>query len=104
MLDNYLPFTLGPVTVDQPLHNKRTHLIGMPRGAPFGLPQIAAYLGPHDFNAVAMVQRETCSEILDPLAEIGGMANADYCAVEVPWVTPKRSTTPCRSKRCGSSR
>ena len=104
MLDNYLPFTLGPVTVAQPLHNKWTHLIGMPRGAPFDLLQIAAYLGPHDFNVVAMVQRETCSGMLDPLAEIGGMTKANYCAVEAPWITPNRSTTPCRSKRCGPSR
>ena len=59
------------------IHNKQTHLIEVPWGAPFDLPQIAAYLVAHDIDVVAMVHHETCSGMLNPLAQIGAMAKAN---------------------------
>ncbi len=58
------------------IHNKRTHLIEMPWGTPFDLPQIDAYLAAHKIDVVAMVHHETCSGMLNPLGEIGAMAKA----------------------------
>jgi 2-aminoethylphosphonate-pyruvate transaminase len=58
------------------IHNKKTHLIEMPWGASFDMPQIAQYLATHDIDAIAMVHHETCSGMLNPLAEIGAMAKA----------------------------
>lgn len=56
------------------IHNKNTHLIEVPWGTPFDLPQIEAYLAAHQINVVAMVHHETCSGMLNPLALIGAMA------------------------------
>ena len=58
------------------IHNKKTHLIEMPWGEPFDLAQIEAYLIAHKIDVVAMVHHETCSGMLNPLAEIGAMAKA----------------------------
>ncbi len=58
------------------IHNKRTHLIEVPWGTPFDLPQIEAYLAAHKIEVVAMVHHETCSGMLNPLGEIGAMAKA----------------------------
>ncbi|MDO5757605.1 MAG: alanine--glyoxylate aminotransferase family protein [Rhodobacterales bacterium] len=56
------------------IHNKNTHLIEVPWGTPFDLPQIEAYLAAHQIDVVAMVHHETCSGMLNPLALIGAMA------------------------------
>ncbi|MBU2868461.1 pyridoxal-phosphate-dependent aminotransferase family protein [Pacificibacter marinus] len=58
------------------IHNKHTHLIEQPWGTPFDPIQIAAYLTAHKIDVVAMVHHETCSGMLNPLAEIGAMAKA----------------------------
>lgn len=59
------------------IHNKQTHLIEMPWGTPFDMPQIAAYLTAHKIDVVAMVHHETCSGMLNPLAQIGALAKAN---------------------------
>lgn len=59
------------------IHNKRTHLIEMPWGTPFDVPQIAAYLADHKIDVVAMVHHETCSGMLNPLDVIGALAKAN---------------------------
>ncbi|WP_245814806.1 pyridoxal-phosphate-dependent aminotransferase family protein [Litoreibacter ascidiaceicola] len=56
------------------IHNKRTHLLEVPWGTPFDPAQIAAYLAAHKIDVVAMVHHETCSGMLNPLAEIGALA------------------------------
>ena len=58
------------------IHNKHTHLIEIPWGTPFDPIQIAAYLTAHKIDVVAMVHHETCSGMLNPLAEIGALAKA----------------------------
>ena len=58
------------------IHNKRTHLIEMPWGMPFDLAQIEAYLRDHKIAVVAMVHHETCSGMLNPLADIGALTKA----------------------------
>ncbi|MGJ8544847.1 MAG: pyridoxal-phosphate-dependent aminotransferase family protein [Sulfitobacter sp.] len=58
------------------IHNKRTHLIETPWGTPFVPAQIAAYLADHKIDVVAMVHHETCSGMLNPLAEIGALSKA----------------------------
>lgn len=56
------------------IHNKQTHLIDVPWGTPFDLAQIDAYLAAHKIDVVAMVHHETCSGMLNPLADIGALA------------------------------
>jgi 2-aminoethylphosphonate-pyruvate transaminase len=58
------------------IHNKKTHLLEQPWGKPFNLVQIEAYLLAHKIDVVAMVHHETCSGMLNPLADIGAMAKA----------------------------
>ena len=58
------------------IHNDETHLIEVPWGEPFDLPEIEAYLVRHKIDVLAMVHHETCSGMLNPLAEIGAMAKA----------------------------
>lgn len=58
------------------IHNGETHLIKMPWGEPFDLQEIEAYLAHHTINVVAMAHHETCSGMLNPLAEIGVLAKA----------------------------
>lgn len=58
------------------IHNKQTHLIGVPWGTPFDLTQIEAYLSAHKIDVIAMVHHETCSGMLNPLADIGALAKA----------------------------
>ena len=58
------------------IHNKQTHLIEMPWGTPFDPADIAAYLTDHKIEVVAMVHHETCSGMLNPLAEIGALCKA----------------------------
>ena len=58
------------------IHNKKTHLIEMPWGIAFDIPQIATYLSKHKIDVVAMVHHETCSGMLNPLAQIGALAKA----------------------------
>ena len=58
------------------IHNKKTHLLELPWGQPFDLLQIEAYLAAHKIDVVAMVHHETCSGMLNPLAEIGAMAKS----------------------------
>ncbi len=59
------------------IHNKRTHLIEMPWGMPFDIRQIEAYLLAHKIDVIAMVHHETCSGMLNPLAQIGALAKAN---------------------------
>ena len=58
------------------IHNKQTHLIEMPWGVPFDVAQIAAYLLANKIDVVAMVHHETCSGMLNPLAQVGALAKA----------------------------
>jgi 2-aminoethylphosphonate-pyruvate transaminase len=58
------------------IHNKQTHLIEVPWGISFDIPQIATYLRKHKIDVVAMVHHETCSGMLNPLAQIGALAKA----------------------------
>ena len=58
------------------IHNKQTQLIEMPCGMPFDVAQIAAYLLANKIDVVAMVHHETCSGMLNPLAQIGALAKA----------------------------
>ncbi len=58
------------------IHNKNTHLIEMPWGTAFDIPQIATYLSKHKIDVVAMVHHETCSGMLNPLAQIGALVKA----------------------------
>ncbi|MEH6647307.1 pyridoxal-phosphate-dependent aminotransferase family protein [Sulfitobacter sp.] len=69
------------------IHNKNTHLIAMPWGTPFDMPQIAAYLQTHKIDVVAMVHHETCSGMLNPLAQIGAMAKANAALFVVDGVS-----------------
>ncbi|WP_448329758.1 pyridoxal-phosphate-dependent aminotransferase family protein [Sulfitobacter sp. M13] len=55
------------------IHNKHTHLIEMPWGTEFDPAQVAAYLSTHRIDVVAMVHHETCSGMLNPLAEVGAI-------------------------------
>ena len=59
------------------IHNKQTHLIEVPWGTPFDMAQIDAYLADHKIDVVAMVHHETCSGMLNPLAQIGAAAKAN---------------------------
>ncbi|WP_232295708.1 pyridoxal-phosphate-dependent aminotransferase family protein [Pseudorhodobacter aquimaris] len=59
------------------IHNKRTHLIEVPWGTPFDLNQIELYLAAHQIDVIAMVHHETCSGMLNPLAQIGALAKAN---------------------------
>ena len=58
------------------IHNKNTHLIEMPWGTAFDIPKIATYLSKHKIDVVAMVHHETCSGMLNPLAQIGALVKA----------------------------
>lgn len=58
------------------IHNKQTHLIEVPWGMPFDLDQVGAYLKAHKIDVVAMVHHETCSGMLNPVAEIGALAKS----------------------------
>jgi len=58
------------------IHNSKTHLIEVPWGTAFDLPQIEAYLTAHKIDVVAMVHHETCSGMLNPLGPIGAMVKA----------------------------
>ena len=58
------------------IHNKQTHLIEMPWGVPFDVAQIAAYLMSNKIDVVAMVHHETCSGMLNPLAQFRALAKA----------------------------
>ncbi len=58
------------------IHNRKTHLIEMPWGIAFDIPQIASYLAKHKIDVVAMVHHETCSGMLNPLAQIGDLVKA----------------------------
>ena len=48
----------------------------MPWGVPFDVAQIAAYLLANKIDVVAMVHHETCSGMLNPLAQVGALAKA----------------------------
>ena len=58
------------------IHNAGTHLLTQPWGMPFDPAQITAYLTAHKIDVIAMVHHETCSGMLNPLAEIGALAKA----------------------------
>ena len=58
------------------IHNKRTHLIEVPWGKPFDPVQIKTYLTNHKIDVVAMVHHETCSGMLNSLADIGDLVKA----------------------------
>src|SRR5690606_33041425 len=58
------------------VHNNQTHLIEVPWGEPFDLEKIAAYLERYQIDVIAMVHHETCSGMLNPLADIGALAKA----------------------------
>lgn len=58
------------------IHNRQTHLIDTPWGDAFDVQQIGAYLVAHRIDVVAMVHHETCSGMLNPLAQIGALAKA----------------------------
>ncbi|MFD1158990.1 pyridoxal-phosphate-dependent aminotransferase family protein [Roseovarius aestuarii] len=58
------------------LHNKRTHLIDVPWGSVIDLAQLDAFLASHKIDVVAMAHHETCSGMLNPLAEVGTLAKA----------------------------
>lgn len=64
------------------IHNKQTHILQLPWGAPFDLRQIEEYLAAHTIDVVAMVHHETCCGMLNPLAGIGALAKA-YGAIFV---------------------
>lgn len=56
------------------IHNPGTHLIDVPWGEAFDLDAIEAYTRMHKIDVIAMVHHETCSGMLNPLAEIGSLA------------------------------
>lgn len=56
------------------IHNPKTHLIEVPWGAPFDPDLIETYMSAHRIDVIAMVHHETCSGMLNPLAEIGALA------------------------------
>jgi 2-aminoethylphosphonate-pyruvate transaminase len=56
------------------IHNKRTYLLVMPSVTPFDVAQIEAFIAAHKVDVVAMVQNETCSGMLNPLAKIDALA------------------------------
>lgn len=58
------------------IHNDQTHLMEVPWGDVFDPRVIEAYLGRNRINVIAMVHHETCSGMLNPLAEIGALAKA----------------------------
>ena len=58
------------------IHNQQTHLIEAPWGTPFDLNQIEAYLAAHQIDVIATVHHETCSGMLNPLADIGALSKA----------------------------
>ncbi|AGI68598.1 2-aminoethylphosphonate--pyruvate transaminase PhnW [Octadecabacter antarcticus 307] len=58
------------------IHNQQTHLIEAPWGTPFDLNQIEAYLAAHKIDVIATVHHETCSGMLNPLADIGALSKA----------------------------
>ena len=58
------------------IHNTNTHLIEVPWGQKFNLQHIEAYLRANDIDVIAMVHHETCSGMLNPLAQIGSLAKS----------------------------
>ncbi len=56
------------------VHNKLTHLIEFPWGQAINLAVIEAYLKKHTIDVIAIAHHETCSGMLNPLAEIGALA------------------------------
>jgi 2-aminoethylphosphonate-pyruvate transaminase len=58
------------------IHNDQTHLMEVPWGDSFDPRIIEAYLTRNKINVIAMVHHETCSGMLNPLAEIGALAKA----------------------------
>ena len=56
------------------IHNAKTHLLKKPWGKSFDLTEIESYLAKNSIDVIAMVHHETCSGMLNPLAEIGAMA------------------------------
>ena len=56
------------------IHNLGTHLIEMPWGKAFDPDVIEAYLTAHKIDVIAMAHHETCSGMLNPLAQIGALA------------------------------
>lgn len=58
------------------IHNTNTHLIEVPWGQKFDLQHIEAYLRLHNIDVIAMVHHETCSGMLNPLAQIGSLAKS----------------------------
>jgi 2-aminoethylphosphonate-pyruvate transaminase len=59
------------------IHNKHTHLIKSPWGEALDPGVIEAYLKSQKIDVVAMVHHETCSGMLNPLAQIGALAKAN---------------------------
>lgn len=58
------------------IHNRKTHHIKIPWGTGFNLAKIKNYLATHKIDVVSMVHHETCTGMLNPLAEIGALAKA----------------------------
>lgn len=58
------------------IHNTNTHLIEVPWGQKFNLQYIEAYLQANDIDVIAMVHHETCSGMINPLAQIGSLAKS----------------------------
>jgi 2-aminoethylphosphonate-pyruvate transaminase len=56
------------------IDNKRTYLLEMPSVTLFNVAQIEAFIAAHKANVVAMVHHETCSGMLNPLAQICALA------------------------------
>jgi 2-aminoethylphosphonate-pyruvate transaminase len=58
------------------IHNTNTHLIKVPWGQMFDLQYIETYLRMNNIDVIAMVHHETCSGMLNPLAQIGSLAKS----------------------------
>jgi 2-aminoethylphosphonate-pyruvate transaminase len=89
------------------IHNPRTHLIEVPWGMPFCPRQIGAFLQRHKINVVAMAHHETCTGMLNPLAEIGALARAHGAIFVVDGVSSvgaeKVDMESCHIAFCSSS-
>lgn len=59
------------------IHNKNTHLLQVPWGEAFDLPNIEAYIRQNCISVVAMVHHETSSGMLNPLKDIGALSKAN---------------------------
>lgn len=89
------------------IYNTDTHLIEAPWGAALDIGLIEAYLKVHSIDVIAMVHHETCSGMLNPLDQIGALAQVHDALFIVDGVSSVGAETvdmeACNIAFCSSS-